>query len=1001
MQASARAPLRFELLGGFRVQVGEQPAGQALTTRQQELLAYLALNAQRPIPRQQIAESFWPDSTDSQALTNLRRELHHVRHALPEIESVVDTGGRTLAWNAELPFDLDVRDFDRALNAADRESLQRAMAIYRGDLLPGCDAPWVRPLRDSLRRRAVDALARLVQILTNERAFAEAIEQARRLLRLDPLHEATWCALMRCHAERGERATALHTYHRCVAILRREVGIEPGTAVRAAYRDLIEQEEADAASPPQPPRTSTYPLIGRQTEWALARQVWQAAASGAGHLLLIAGEAGIGKTRLAEELIELAASSGARTAATRCYAGEGRLPYAPIIAWLRGDAVQAAIKTLEPAWVTEIARLHPAVLRERPDVTPPEPRLESWQRSAFFEALAHVFAAAAPLLLVVDDVQWCDPDTLEWLHFLFRRTEPVRMLVVGTVRAEEEADNQGLASLFADLRRFDQLTRVDLGPLDERATVRLAEAVAEHALDRSAGSSIFQQTEGHPLFIIETGRMAGTAGIGAEAVPPRVQAVVAERLNQLPADARAVAELAAVVGRDFTFGVLAHVSDLEEDAIVRALDELWRRHIIRVQSADRWDFSHDRVREVAYGGIGPARRRLLHRRVAQALEHLSASTLDDVSASIAAHLEQAGQVAGAIQFFERAADAAVRLLAHEEAIRCCNRAIALVEQAHSGRDRGERELALRSVLAGSLNAVRGYAVPEVESNLVRIAALSSSGTGSIPVRWLWPIWSMRFVMGDLKAARELAEQAFARSEGDASVACEAHHSLAGTLTSMGKPQEARPHFEAAIEAYDEQHPQRSALGTDLGVFAHAWFSHALWLLGESDLARSHAERGIALAERTNHPYSQTVGWAYAGLTYQFMRDVPSLRVAAQRVAALSDQYGFVYYAEWARMLLGWIAAQEGRADEGIALIQAGLDNLDRQCALARRPYYLSLLADAHVAAGDIDRARTIVDRALALADARGDVWWNPELARQKSALESRTLRGTPSERLLS
>src|SRR4051812_32997150 len=195
MKGAAKVPLRFELLGGFRVHVGDRLAGQALTTRQQELLAYLALNAQRPIPRQQIAESFWPDSTDSQALTNLRRELHHLRHALPEMASVVDGGGRTLAWNADLPFELDVRDFDAALKDS---NLQRAVDLYRGDLLPDCDDPWVRPLRDSLRRRAADALSQFVQRLTNERAFADGIEYARRLLRIDPLHEPTWGALMRC-----------------------------------------------------------------------------------------------------------------------------------------------------------------------------------------------------------------------------------------------------------------------------------------------------------------------------------------------------------------------------------------------------------------------------------------------------------------------------------------------------------------------------------------------------------------------------------------------------------------------------------------------------------------------------------------------------------------------------------------------------------------------------------------------------------------------------------
>jgi tetratricopeptide (TPR) repeat protein len=420
-----------------------------------------------------------------------------------------------------------------------------------------------------------------------------------------------------------------------------------------------------------------------------------------------------------------------------------------------------------------------------------------------------------------------------------------------------------------------------------------------------------------------------------------------------------------------------------------------------VQSADRWDFSHDRIREVSYGGIGPARRRLLHRRVAQALEHISAASLDDVSASIAAHLDQAGQTAGAIQFFERAASVAVRVSANEEAIRCYNRAIALGQQSPPGPERDEREMALRSALAASLNAARGYGVPEVESNLVRIATLASASTGAVPVRWLWPLWTLRFVLGDLKAARELSEEALVRSEGDPSSACEAHHALAGTLTSIGRLADARHHFEKAIEAYDEEHPQRSALGTDLGAFAHGWFSHALWLSGEPERARWHAERAIAIAEGLHHPYSQTMAWAYASLTYQFLEDLPKLKTAAHNVEELSQRFGFVYYEDWARILLGWLAAQEGQAEHGIELIRAGLDNLDRQRALARRPYYLSLLADAHLAAGRLDQAALVLDRALAIGEARGDVWWNPQLEHRKMALDGRTLSRTVDERSVS
>ena len=541
-----------------------------------------------------------------------------------------------------------------------------------------------------------------------------------------------------------------------------------------------------------------------------------------------------------------------------------------------------------------------------------------------------------------------------------------------------------------ELEGLERLTIVGLGPLDEAATARLAEEVAEHPLGRELRARVFSHTEGHPLFIVETGRMglALPEQAASGALPPRVQAVVAARLVQLSPDARDVAGLAAVIGRDFTFDVLAHVSDLEEDAVVRALDELWRRQIVRVQAGDRWDFSHDRIREVAYGGIGPAQRRLLHRRVAQALEQLFASDLDAVSASIASHLEQAGQPARAIHFFERAAQVAARVSANEEAIRCLSRALSLIEHVPGGRDREQQELELRSALSGPLASSRGYAAPEVENNLQRVATLAAAvGRGNVPVRWLWSLWSMRFVLGDLKSARALSEQAMTLAADDPLCTCEAHHALAGTLTSLGELASAREHFEAAIASYDEKRPQLSALGSDLGVFAHAWYSHALWLLGNSEEARSHADKAIALAARLDHPYSQALAHAYAGVTYQMRREIPKVRECAETVMALCKKYGFAYYGEWALILTGWAECQEQHVSQGISLIESGLERLDAQRAQARRPYYLSLLAEGHAAAGHPDRALSVLDKAIATAVEHEDSWWLAELHRLKGELE--------------
>lgn len=372
-------------------------------------------------------------------------------------------------------------------------------------------------------------------------------------------------------------------------------------------------------------------------------------------------------------------------------------------AWLQSDALRPTLTSLDAVWLTDIARLRPELLIARPDVPAPEPQLETWQRSRFFDALSHVFDAAAPLLLVVDDLQWSDADTLDWFYYFLRSPAATRCLVVGTVRAEEEQDNRPLRALVAELERLERLTLVTLGPLDETASARLADEVAEHPLDPEAQAKTFRETEGHPLFIIERGRMESSGGSGGEAaLSPRVQSVVAARLARLSDEARAVAEVAAAIGRDFTFDVVAQVSDLEEDAVVRALDELWRRHVVRVQAGERWDFSHDRIREVAYRSIGPARVRLIHRRIAQALERAFASDLDRVSAPIATHLDRGGQPARAIPFLERAAQVAIRVSAIEEGIRCLSYALSLLDHTAPGRDRDERELSFRATLSSLL-----------------------------------------------------------------------------------------------------------------------------------------------------------------------------------------------------------------------------------------------------------------------------------------------------------
>jgi tetratricopeptide (TPR) repeat protein len=374
------------------------------------------------------------------------------------------------------------------------------------------------------------------------------------------------------------------------------------------------------------------------------------------------------------------------------------------------------------------------------------------------------------------------------------------------------------------------------------------------------------------------------------------------------------------------------------------------------------------------------------------MELLFADRLDDVSASIATHLERGGQPARAVPFLERAATVAMRVSATEEAIRCLTNALTLLERLPPGRDRDEQELAIRSSLSIALNSGRGYAAPEVEANLERVIVLSRSNDKElVPVRWLWVAFTLRFMLGDLKGTREVSEQALAYSRSDPSCRCEAHHAMGGTLAIVGELDASSHHFEQALAAYDEQHPQRTALGSDLGVFGHAWYSHTLWLLGNEKAALEHAQEASALAERLDHRYSQTIALAYAALLHQLRLDTANVLSCAEAVVALCERYAFAYYGDWAHALIGWARGQENPA-EGVRIIESALARLDRDRAQGRRPYYLSLLAETYCRLGDRDRAASIVSTAISMACERGDVWWLPALYLQKSEFEPPTER---------
>jgi DNA-binding SARP family transcriptional activator len=936
--------LHIQLLGDFRLAEDDgEPLTGANTPRLQSLLAYLLLHRDAPQARSHLAFQFWPDSTEAQARSNLRTLLHRLRQALPEDKLFLHVDAQNVRWRPDAPCSLDVADFEAALaqaeavqlagdEAGQQTALEQAVSLYSGDLLPSCYDDWLLPQRERLLQAYLRALERLVDLLERQHAYDQAIAYARQLLRHDPLHEAAYRRLMRLHALKGDRAGALRVYHTCATTLHRELEVEPGPATQRAYEDLLQAE--DRPTPTIPTAPGITPLVGREEEWRQLQTAWRRAARGP-RFVLLQGEAGIGKTRLVEELLAWAGQQGIAHAYARCYAAEGELAYAPVMALLRSRP----LPPLGDQWLAEVARLLPEVQVQHPDLPPPRPMSEAWQRSVLFEALARaVLGEGQPLLLVIDDLQWCDRETLDWLHFLLRFDPRARLLVVGTCRPEELDEDCPLAVALPALHHDVRLREVERGPLDEA----LAANVTGEALDPEASRRLYRETEGNPLFVVETlqaGLPAAQDRLAVEGgpLPPRVQAVLQTRLSQLSPPARELAGLAATIGREFTFPVLRGAGEADEDALVQGLDELWQRRIVHVRAANAYDFTHDKLREVAYGSLGPVRRQHLHRRVAETLEVVHASEPAAIARRVAVHYDRAGLAEKAITSYLRAGEAANQIFARDEAAVSFQRGLALLEGGSWDKTQPE----WRRRMAAELHEGLGDALVYDRSDKAVLAYHSALQESSLE---------------DL-----LTQVRLGRKLGSAMV--------------------GRGHFDDGLEAVDQAEALLAGAAVEPGpelwretMLIHRWRLAAYYPLGRWRDMQALLETAQPLVEQHGSPADRA--WFHNSRALMAMRRdryvIADETLGDARTALeLSERTGDMFLVGWPKYHLGWTLVLRGEFDEAEERLLAALEFCEQSRLLVVQGYVLLWLAILYRATGQVEKARYYASRGMVVGTAIG------------------------------
>lgn len=795
---------------------------------------------------------------------------------------------------------------------------------------------------------------------------------------------------MRLYARQGRRATALRQYQMCVDLLQRELRTEPEAETKQLYQELLQQrlgtrDQAIAAPTPDEPSASLAvsaerpslpiqetPLIGRDAEVERLRALELRAVHGAGQVAIVFGEAGIGKSRLLAEVAIEAFDRGSAVLVGRAFESEQLLAFGPWVSAIRESRVleeSGTLAALTPVWRTELARLFPEVGEPVPTGRGPEDHLR------LFEAVERLLATLVrtrPMVLLLEDLHWADEMSLRLLSFVGRRLHAWKLLVVASARQEELVSAGALRGAIDELLREGRCVEMALEPLTRGSTIELVRSLARSRdpLPSSLEERIWTSSEGNPFMAVEIIRAIEQ---GAEVspttplpAPERVRALITRRLDRLSPRGQAVAAVAAVIGREFEFGLLQGAAGLSPREAAEAVEELVRRRVFQVMG-ERFDFTHDRIREVAYERLLPPSLQVLHREVVSALEAVPSG--DEHVERLAHHSLRGDLREKAVHYLRQAGLKAAARSALSDSRRWFEEALAtleaLPESPSTLAQAFDIRLELRPVLL-QLGEVRRTLsrLQEAETLADKLGDDVRRGQACghrTPVHTL---------LGELDDAVDTGHRALeiASRLGDLRLRI-------GTTDHLEQAHHFRGEYEKVVELAIDNLAVLPAhwvneslgLGAPPSILDRLWLVWALSELGRFSEAGDHALKGLRLAESTEHAFTISVANFTACALHILKGEWAEVRTPSERSIAVARTRNVVLVLPTAIAFSVWSLAELGETSEALARVRESENLLDRHASkgiVGWRAWDYHVLGHACLRLGRLDDAVRLGNRAI-------------------------------------